>query len=96
MFTLAGAKIRINSGINKKISETVGNLKKIENQVNYVLNKDKRKFEINNTFIANDIIRHATVIDKPKTEYKAIPMMKENISSGIGFNDIFKKRFIKK
>lgn len=81
---------------NKKTSETVGNLKAIENQVNYVLKKDKRKFEINNAFIANDVIRHATKIEKPVAEYKVIPMMKNENSSGIGFNDIFKRRYIKK
>jgi superfamily I DNA/RNA helicase len=80
----------------KKTSETVGTLKKIENQVNYVLKKDKRKVEINNAFIANDIIRHATKIEKPETEYKPMPMMKEVNTSGIGFNDIFKRRFIKR
>jgi len=80
---------------NKKVSETVSSLKKIESQVNYVLKKDKRKIEINNEFIANDIIRHATKIDKPKEEYKVIPMMNNN-SSGVGFNDIFKRRFIKR
>jgi len=81
---------------NKKTSETVGHLKAIENQVNYVLKKDKRKFEINNAFIANDVIRHATKIEKPVAEYKVIPMMKNENSSGIGFNDIFKRRYIKK
>lgn len=81
---------------NAKTSETVGRLKKIENQVNYILKKEKRKFEVNNVFIANDIIRHATKIEKPKTEYKIIPMEKEENESGIGFNDIFKRRYIKK
>ena len=81
---------------NAKTSETVGRLKKIENQVNYILKKEKRKFEVNNVFIANDIIRHATKIEKPKTEYKIIPMEKEENKSGIGFNDIFKRRYIKK
>lgn len=81
---------------NKKTSETVGYLKAIENQVNYILKKEKRKIEINNTFIANDIIRHATKIEKPKAEYKIIPMEKEKNESGIGFNDIFKRRYIKK
>ena len=81
---------------NKKTAETVGYLKKIENQVNYVLKKEKRKIEINNEFIANDIIRHATKIEKPKTEYKVMPMMKEGNTSGIGFNDIFKRRYIKR
>lgn len=80
---------------NKKVSETVSSLKKIENQVNYILKKDKRKIEISNEFIANDIIRHATKIDKPNEEYKVIPMMNNN-SSGVGFNDIFKRRFIKR
>lgn len=80
----------------KKTAETVGYLKKIENQVNYVLKKEKRKIEIDNPFIANDIIRHATKIDKPKVEYKVIPMMAENATSGVGFNDIFKRRFVKK
>ena len=79
----------------KKTAETVGYLKKIENQVNYVLKKEKRKIEIDNPFIANDIIRHATKIDKPKVEYKVIPMMTENATSGVGFNDIFKRRFVK-
>lgn len=81
---------------NAKTSETVGRLKKIENQVNYVLKKEKRKFEVNNVFIANDIIRHATKIEKPKAEYKIIPMEKKENESGIGFNDIFKRRYIKK
>ena len=81
---------------NAKTSETVGRLKKIESQINYVLKKEKRKIDINNVFIANDIIRHATKIEKPKTEYKIIPMEKEANKSGIGFNDIFKRRYIKK
>ena len=71
-------------------------MKKIENQVNYVLKKEKRKIEINNEFIANDIIRHATKIEKPSAEYKVIPMEKVGNTSGIGFNDIFKRRYIKK
>lgn len=81
---------------NKKTSETVKTLKAIENQVNYVLKKESRKININNDFIANDIIRHATKIDKPKVEYKAIPMMTEVATSGVGFNDIYKRRFVKK
>jgi superfamily I DNA/RNA helicase len=81
---------------NKKTAETVGYLKKIENQVNYVLKKEKRKIEINNEFIANDIIRHATKIEKPSVEYKVIPMEKVGNTSGIGFNDIFKRRYVKK
>lgn len=83
-------------GFNKKTSETVNQLKAKENQVNYVLKKDKRKIEINNAFIANDIIRHATKIEKPKTEYKVMPIMKDGNTSGIGFNDIFKRRYVKK
>ena len=71
-------------------------LKKIENQVNYVLKKENRNIEINNQFIANDIIKHATKIEKPKTEYKVIPITNDNNFSGIGFNDIFKRRLIRK
>ena len=81
---------------NKKTSETVNSLKKIENQVNYVLKKEKRKIDINNEFIANDIIRHSTKIEKQKVEYKIMPMFKGNGTSSVGFNDIFKRRFIKK
>jgi DNA helicase-2/ATP-dependent DNA helicase PcrA len=81
---------------NKKTSETVNSLKKIENQVNYILKKEKRKIDINNEFIANDIIRHSTKIEKQKVEYKIMPMFKGNGTSSVGFNDIFKRRFIKK
>lgn len=81
---------------NKKTSETVNSLKKIENQVNYVLKKENRKIDINNEFIANDIIRHSTKIEKQKVEYKIMPMFKGNDTSNVGFNDIFKRRFIKK
>ena len=84
------------ASFNKKTSETVGCLKKIENQVNYVLKKENRNIEINNQFIANDIIKHATKIEKPKTEYKVIPITNDNNFSGIGFNDIFKRRLIRK
>ena len=81
-------------GLVKKTAETVNFLKKIENQVNFVLKKDKRQFKINNEFIANEIIRHATKIEQPKQEYKIMPMEKNN--TPIGFNDLFKKRFIKR
>ena len=81
-------------GLIKKTAETVNFLKKIENQVNFVLKKDKRQFKINNEFIANEIIRHATKIEQPKQEYKIMPMEKNN--APIGFNDLFKKRFIKR
>ena len=81
-------------GLIKKTAETVNFLKKIENQVNFVLKKDKRQFKINNEFIANEIIRHATKIEQPKQEYKIMPMEKNN--TPIGFNDLFKKRFIKR
>ena len=81
---------------NQKTSETVKILKAIEAQVNYVLKKERKKIDVSNPFIANDIIRHATKIEKPKTEYKVMPMMKESVKSGIGFNDIFKRRYIKK
>jgi hypothetical protein len=56
----------------------------------------KETFNINNDFIANDIIRHATKIEKPKSEYKVMPMMTNSSSGGVGFNDIFKRRYIKK
>ena len=81
-------------GLIKKTAETVNFLKKIENQVNFVLKKGKRQFKINNEFIANEIIRHATKIEQPKQEYKIMPMEKNN--TPIGFNDLFKKRFIKR
>lgn len=79
-----------------KVGETVKHLKAIENQVNYVLKKEREKIDVNNIFIANDIIRHATKIEKPKSEYKIIPMEKETKKSGIDFNNIFKRRYIKK
>jgi hypothetical protein len=80
----------------KKSTETIKLLKSIENQVNYVLKKESRKIDVNNIFIANDIIRHATKIDEPKTEYKVMPMMTNKKQEVMGFNDIFKRRFIKK
>lgn len=82
---------------NKKTSETVKALKAKEAQVNYVLKKERKKIDVTNPFIANDIIRHATKIEKPKAEYKVMPLMKDtSVKSGIAFNDIFKRRFIKK
>ena len=80
----------------KNSSETIKDLKAKEAQINYVLKKERKKIDVTNPFIASDIIRHATKIEKPKTEYKVMPLMKDNIKSGIGFNDIFKKRFIKR
>lgn len=82
------------SDLIKKTAETVNILKQVENQVNFVLKKEKRQFKINNEFIANEVIRHATKIEKPKQEYKIMPMEKNN--TPIGFNDLFKKRFIKR
>lgn len=82
------------SDLIKKTAETVNILKQIENQVNFVLKKEKRQFKINNEFIANEVIRHATKIEQPKQEYKIMPMEKNN--APIGFNDLFKKRFIKR
>ena len=82
---------------NKKTSETVKALKAKEAQVNYVLKKERKKIDVTNPFIANDIIRHATKIEKPKAEYKVMPLMKDtSVKSGIAFNDIFKRRFIKR
>jgi DNA helicase-2/ATP-dependent DNA helicase PcrA len=82
---------------NKKTSETVKALKVKEAQVNYVLKKERKKIDVTNPFIANDIIRHATKIEKPKAEYKVMPLMKDtSVKSGIAFNDIFKRRFIKR
>lgn len=81
----------------KNNSETAKALKIKENQVNYVLKKEKKKIDVSNPFIASDIIRHATKIEKPKTEYKVMPLTTEGVrSGGIGFNDIFKRRYIKK
>ena len=80
----------------KNSSETIKDLKAKEAQINYVLKKERKKIDVTNPFIASDIIRHATKIEKPKTEYKVMPLMKDNIKSGIGFNDIFKRRFIKR
>ena len=82
------------SDLIKKTAETVNILKQVENQVNFVLKKEKRQFKIDNEFIANEIIRHATKIEQPKQEYKIMPMEKNN--APIGFNDLFKKRFIKR
>lgn len=82
---------------NRKTSETVKALKAKEAQVNYVLKKERKKIDVTNPFIANDIIRHATKIEKPKAEYKVMPLMKDSaVKSGIAFNDIFKRRFIKR
>jgi len=83
-------------GFNEKTSETVKALKLKEGQVNYVLKKERKKLDLSNPFIASDIIRHATKIEKPKTEYKVMPLTREKTNSGIGFNDIFKRRFIKR
>jgi superfamily I DNA/RNA helicase len=83
-------------GFNEKTSETVKALKLKEEQVNYVLKKERKKLDLSNPFIASDIIRHATKIEKPKTEYKVMPLTREKTNSGIGFNDIFKRRFIKR
>ena len=83
-------------GFNQKTSETVKALKLKEGQVNYVLKKERKKLDLSNPFIASDIIRHATKIEKPKTEYKVMPLTREKTNSGIGFNDIFKRRFIKR
>lgn len=83
-------------GLYKKTSDTVKDLRIKESQVNYVLKKENRKFEINNIFVANDVIKHATKIDKPKTEYKVMPMTINEKPKQIGFNDIFKRRFIRK
>lgn len=77
-------------------SDTVKKLKAIEAQINYVLKKERKKIDLSNPFIAGDIIRHATKIEKPKTEYKVMPLMKEAKPAGISFNDIFKRRYIKK
>lgn len=77
-------------------SDTVKKLKAIEAQINYVLKKERKKIDLTNPFIAGDIIRHATKIEKPKTEYKVMPLMKEAKPTGISFNDIFKRRYIKK
>lgn len=82
--------------IIKKTSETVNDLKAKEAQVNYVLKKERKKIDVSNPFIASDIIRHATKIEKPNTEYKVMPLTKDAIKSGIGFNDIFKRRYIKR
>lgn len=80
----------------QKTSETVKILKAIEAQVNYVLKKERKKIDVTNPFIASDIIRHATKIETPKVEYKVVPFTKNAVNSGVGFNDIFKRRFIKK
>ena len=80
----------------QKTSETVKILKAIEAQVNYVLKKERKKIDVTNPFIASDIIRHATKIETPKVEYKVVPFTKGAVNSGVGFNDIFKRRFIKK
>ena len=82
--------------IIKKTSETVKDLKVKEGQVNYVLKKERKKIDVSNPFIASDIIRHATKIEKPNTEYKVMPLTKDTVKSGIGFNDIFKRRYIKR
>ena len=82
-------------GLVKKTAETVNFLKKIENQViAFIHFKIIEISQINNEFIANEIIRHATKIEQPKQEYKIMPMEKNN--TPIGFNDLFKKRFIKR
>ena len=80
----------------QKTSETVKILKAIEAQVNYVLKKERKKIDVTNPFIASDIIRHATKIETPKVEYKVVPFTKGAVNSGVGFNDIFKRRYIKK
>jgi len=84
------------SSFNVSTNDTIKFLKAIESQVNYVLRKERKKVDINNEFIANDIIRHSTKIEKPKAEYKIMPLMKDKKNTTVGFNDVFKRRFIRR
>lgn len=84
------------STFNVSTNDTIKFLKAIESQVNYVLRKERKKIDIKNEFIANDIIRHSTKIEKPKTEYRIMPLMKDKKDTTVGFNDIFKRRFIRR
>lgn len=76
----------INTGV-----ETVKHLKAIEEHVNFILQKEAKKIDPTNKYIADDIIRHATNIERPKEEFKVISF-EENNNSNNSLTSLFANR----
>lgn len=76
----------INAGV-----ETVKHLKAIEEHVNFILQKEAKKIDPTNKYIADDIIRHATNIERPKEEFKVISF-EENNNSNNSLTSLFANR----
>lgn len=80
-------------GFGENEGNTITNLKKLEEKINTILHKKPITLNAENPYVAKEIIRHATKIEKPKHETKILSFSetieKKNKSS---LNDLVKRR----
>lgn len=73
--------------------ESIKRLQALEERVNKVLNKQRKEVDVSNPYVASDIIRHATVIEKPKPVTKIMKMSMDRNRNGVNkLNEMFKKK----
>ena len=81
----------------RNTNESVSHLKSIEFQINKILKKERKKIDLSNPYVARDIIKHATKIEKINNNDKTKILTNDTfISLPMSFEELLKNRQNKK
>lgn len=81
----------------RNINESVSHLKSIEFQINKILKKERKKIDLSNPYVARDVIKHATKIEKINNNDKTKILTNDTfISLPMSFEELLKNRQNKK
>ena len=81
----------------RNTNESVNHLKSIEFQINKILKKERKKIDLSNPYVARDIIKHATKIEKINNNDKTKILTNDTfISLPMSFEELLKNRQNKK
>lgn len=81
----------------RNTNESVNHLKSIEFQINKILKKERKKIDLSNPYVARDVIKHATKIEKINNNDKTKILTNDTfISLPMSFEELLKNRQNKK
>ena len=81
----------------RNTNESVNHLKSIEFQINKILKKERKKIDLSNPYVARNIIKHATKIEKINNNDKTKILTNDTfISLPMSFEELLKNRQNKK
>ena len=77
----------------RNTNESVNHLKSIEFQINKILKKERKKIDLSNPYVARDIIKHATKIEKINNNDETKILTNDTfISLPMSFEELLKNR----